>query len=69
MSEEAITPDDYLSQEDQIARVKGLALASRFGQLYQTDAGFRAWYHEGLDEITAGRFVVFSEDGWSCEGE
>lgn len=59
-----ILMDENLSAEDRKAREKGLALAAHIEHLYRTDEGFRRWYHEGIDEIKAGNFVTFSEDGW-----
>lgn len=63
----AILMDENLSPEDREAREKGLALTARIEYLYRTDEGFRRWYHEGIDEIEAGHFVTFSEDGWKEE--
>jgi hypothetical protein len=63
----AILLDERMSAEDREAREKGLALAARIEYLYQTDTEFRRWYHEGIDEIEAGHFVTFSEDGWKDE--
>ena len=57
---------DHLSQERE-ARQKGLQLAARIERLYQTDEEFRKWYHEGIDDLEAGRFVTFSADGWKEE--
>lgn len=62
-----ILMDENLSAEDREAREKGLALAAHIEHLYRTDVGFRRWYHEGIDEIEAGHFVTFSEDGWNEE--
>lgn len=59
--------DGSLSLEDRDAREKGLQLAARIEHLYRTDEGFRCWYQEGIDEIEAGHFVTFSEDGWKEE--
>ncbi len=61
------TMDENLSAEDREARERGLALAAHIEHLYRTDEGFRRWYHEGIDEIEAGNFVTFSEDGWKEE--
>jgi hypothetical protein len=33
----------------------------------QTEEGFRDWFQEGFDEIAAGHFVTFSEEGWKEE--
>lgn len=63
----AVLRDENLSAEDREAREKGLALAAHIEHLYRTDEGFRRWYHEGIDEIEAGHFVTFSEDGWKEE--
>lgn len=57
-------PDEQLSPEDREAREKGLALVARIVQLMQTDEGVRDWFQEGYDEIQAGHFVTFSEEGW-----
>ena len=64
-----VTPpsNEYLSSEDREAREKGLQLAARIEHLYQTDEEFQCWYQEGMDEIEAGHFVTFSEDGWQEE--
>jgi hypothetical protein len=53
--------------ENTEAREKGQQLVARIEHLYQTDEGFRHWYHEGIDEIEAGHFVTFSENGWEEE--
>ena len=60
----AIPLDEELSPEDREARKKGLALVARIEQLMQTEEGFRDWFQEGFDEIAAGHFVTFSEEGW-----
>lgn len=62
-----ILMNENLSPEDGEACEKGLALVARIDHLYRTDEGFRRWYHEGIDEIKAGNFVTFSEDGWKEE--
>lgn len=55
-----------LTPEQQEAREKGLQLVARIEHLYQTDEGFRRWYHAGIDDIEAGRVVTWShEQGWS----
>lgn len=59
--------DKELSPEDREARKKGLALVARIEHLMQTDEGFRDWFQEGFDEIAAGHFVTFSEEGWKEE--
>jgi len=63
----ALSTDDNLSPEDREAQEKGLQLAARIEHLYQTDEGFRRWYHKGIDDIEAGHTVAFSEDGWKEE--
>ena len=63
----AVRMHENLSAEDREAREKGLALAAHIEYLYRTDQEFRRWYHEGIDEIEAGHFVTFSEDGWKEE--
>lgn len=60
----AIPLDEELSPEDREARKKGLALVARIEQLMQTEEGFNDWFQEGFDEIAAGHFVTFSEEGW-----
>src|SRR5258708_4927416 len=67
--EENILPDEELSPEDLAARKKGLALVARIEQLMQTDEGFRDWFQEGIDQIEAGQFVIFDENGWHEEPE
>lgn len=62
-----ILPDEELSPEDREARKKGLALVAHIAQLMQTEEGFRDWFQEGFDEIAAGHFVTFSEEGWKEE--
>jgi len=59
--------DEELSPEDREARKKGLALVARIEHLMQTDEGFHDWFQEGFDEIAAGHFVTFSEEGWKEE--
>lgn len=59
--------NERLSSEDREAHEKGLQLVARIEHLYQTDEEFRRWYQEGIDEIEAGQFVTFSEDGWQEE--
>jgi len=63
----AILMNENISAENREVREKGLALAARIEHLYRTNQGFRRWYHEGIDEIEAGHFVTFSEDGWKEE--
>ena len=63
----AILPDEELSPEDRESRKKGLALVAHVAQLMQTEEGFRDWIQEGFDEIAAGHFVTFSEEGWKEE--
>jgi hypothetical protein len=58
-----IMPHD-LSAEDKDAREKGLQLVTHIEHLSQTDEGFQRWIQEGIDDIEAGRTVLFSEDGW-----
>lgn len=59
--------DEELSPENREARAKTLQLAANIEHIYRTDEGFRRWYHEGIEEIEAGHFVTFSEDGWKEE--
>jgi len=63
----AILLDEYLSPEDREARTKTLKLAARIGYLYETNETFRRELLEAIDEIEAGHFVTFSEDGWEEE--
>lgn len=63
----ASSTDENLSPEDREAQEKGLQMAARIEHLYQTDEGFRLWYHKGIDDIESGRTVTFSEDGWKEE--
>ncbi len=58
---------ENLSAEDREARTKTLKLAARIGYLYETDEAFRRELLEAIDEIEAGHFVTFSENGWSEE--
>ena len=63
----AILKDEELSPEDREAREKGLQLVAHIERQMQTDEGFRTWFQEGFDEIAAGHFITFSEDGWKEE--
>jgi hypothetical protein len=53
-----IMPHD-LSPEDKDAREKGLQLVTHIEHLSQTDEGFQRWIQEGIDDIEAGRTVLF----------
>ena len=59
--------EEPVKQTIKEARAKGFALVAHIEQLMQTDAGFRDWFQEGFDEIAAGHFVTFSEEGWKEE--
>lgn len=57
-------PAVALTAEDRLLHEEGLALVKRLEMLARQDTGFSNWLQVGIDDIEAGRWVLFDEDGW-----
>jgi adenosine/AMP kinase len=55
-----IKADEELTPEEREAREKGLALVARLEQ----DEAFIRQVEEAFEQIAAGHFFIFDEDGW-----